>query len=208
VTLDGAARFSREFLAFEIRVIRDVFPEEEVGEEQKVGSPFAKRRKRQRELEQTIVEVLAEFAVSDHGNDVLIRSADDAGIEGNRFAATNASQLPFLQGAKQFGLKVQVQLADFVQEDGPPVSLLEFTDLAGMRSGERPFFVAEELAFHQVAWNSGTVHNNERSAFPTGCIMDGFGDQLFTRATLPLDSYGQIAACCFLDHAVDILHRR
>ena len=60
------------------------------------------------------------------------------------------------------------------------MSLLKFTNLSIVSPSEGALFVAKELAFNKLVWNSGTV-NRYKSCFSAGAIsMEGSSHQFLT----------------------------
>src|SRR5690606_15169169 len=174
---------------------------------------LAQRRERDGELEQPVVEVLAERSLGHHLEDVLVRGRDHAAVEPDGLGAADAGDLAVLERAQQLGLEPEVELADLVEEDGPAVGLLELADVAAVRTGERALLVAEELALHELLRDGRAVDDDERAgparARPRLRVeVDGAGDELLARPALALDGDREVAAQGLLDEAVDLLHRR
>ena len=90
-----------------------------------------------------------------------MRGGDDADIDVHRLAGADALDGFFLQDAQQLGLHFEADVADFVEEQGAAVGQLEAADLVAMGAGERPFDVAEQLAFEQVGGQGGAVDLDE-----------------------------------------------
>ena len=64
--------------------------------------------------------------------------------------------------AQQLGLQAGVHLADFVEQQGAAVGLLELADAAGDGAGEGALLVAEQFGFQQVLGDGGAVDGDER----------------------------------------------
>ncbi|MNL45444.1 hypothetical protein D3C87_1680910 [compost metagenome] len=79
-------------------------------------------------------------------------------------------------------LHVRRHFRDFVQEQGAAAGVFEVACVLRDRAGETAFFVAEEFGMGQGAADCAAVHGDERRAAPVTGVMDGAGDDLFTRA--------------------------
>ena len=76
-----------------------------------------------------------------------------------------------------FHLGGEAEVADFVEEQGAAVGELEATFLAGVRPGEGPFFVSEQLGLDQGFGQRGATHLDERPLGAHRIVVDGVGDQ-------------------------------
>jgi hypothetical protein len=59
-------------------------------------------------------------------------------------------ELVFLQHPKQFGLRLEGELAHFIEEQRSSLRELEPADAAIQGTGESAFHVTEQLAFHKT----------------------------------------------------------
>ena len=73
---------------------------------------------------------------------------------------------------------VRIHLANLIQEDGSAVGRLELADLLVGGPGERPFLVAEQLAFQQALGEGGAIEADERPLPPIAGEMQRSGDLL------------------------------
>ena len=103
------------------------------------------------------------------------------------FFRTNRIDLARLQGAQQFDLRVEGQLANLVEEQGAAVGLLELAGPLVDRAGKRAPLVAEQNTFHQVFRDGTAVHRDEGPFLALALALDGPGDQLLADPTLALD---------------------
>ena len=107
--------------------------------------PLAQRRHRDRHRAEAVVQVLAETPRSDGLLEVHIRGGNDADIGFLHLGRPDADELARLQHAQQARLGRVRQLGNFVEEDRPPVGLLEIA-LAGFEGpGEGALLIAEQL---------------------------------------------------------------
>ena len=136
---------------------------------------------------ETEVEVLAESPGGDFVGEVAIGGRDHPHVDGDRLVVADPHDHPFLQRAKDFGLRRQREVADLIEEERATICRLESPRLIGDRARERPFDVAEELTLHQFAGNRGTVHFDERAVLPDRGLVDGARHQLLAAAVLAGD---------------------
>jgi hypothetical protein len=94
---------------------------DEVFDQQRdVVGALAKRWHRDRKHVQPIEEIAAERAGLDRRLQVAVRGGDDAHVDAHRCAPSDALELALLQDTEQCDLRLHRQLADFVEEEGPP----------------------------------------------------------------------------------------
>src|SRR5215831_10262729 len=93
--------------------------------------------------------------------EIAIRRRDEAEIHFFRFDRADAEHFLLLQDAQDLRLDRGGHLADFVEEDGSAVAALEKTRLRLIRSGERPLFMTEKLAFEERLGERGAVDLDE-----------------------------------------------
>jgi hypothetical protein len=114
-----------------------------------VGDVFAalvQRRDVDREHVEPEEQVGAEPALAHGGRQVAVRGRDDPHINRDRLAAADPLDRALLEGAQQEDLRLLRQLADFVEEQRPPVGQLEAAGSPPGRAGEGPRLVAKQLA--------------------------------------------------------------
>src|SRR5579872_5578730 len=110
-----------------------------------------------------------------------MRSHYDAHIDLGDASAPDAGDLPFLQYPQQFGLEVDVQFPDLIQEQRSLVGFLELPDPAGYRARKGTLLMTEQFALNEVPGNGGHVHGYKRQLMPLRIIMYRLGDHFLTR---------------------------
>src|SRR5690606_27122295 len=155
---------------------------------------------------QPVVKVLAELRLRDHPLDVAVGRRNDACVELYRFRSTDTRDLEGLQGSQQFGLEVEVELPDFVEEDGPAIRLFEVPLLAGMGAGERTFLVSARLALHGLTRDRSTIYAHERPVLARRLEVDRLRHPFLAGAAFTLNGHRQVAPQRLLDRAVDLAH--
>ena len=104
--------------------------------------------------------------------------------------AAEAFEFLFLQDAQEFGLQLERDVADFVQEKGAAIGELEAADFLVDGAGEGAAFVAEEFGFEQAGGNRGAIHFDEGALFARAEIVDGARDEFFAGAGFAEDENG------------------
>src|SRR4029079_1385119 len=97
--------------------------------------------------------------------------------------------------SQKLGLDGRAHFADFVEKQGPLMSLFEFSDLTIRRSGERSFFVPEQLAFQQTLGERGAVHAHERTVSPPTREVNCAGDELLAHAAFSANERRGVGRC-------------
>ena len=122
---------------------------------------LAKRRHVNREDVQAVVQIATESARPDLVDQIAIGRGDDPDVHSQRPRRAKALELSLLKDAKQLGLRVERQLADFIEEDGTAVRQLEAANLGRSGVGERAPLAAEELALDQRRRQRAAIHADE-----------------------------------------------
>ena len=165
----------------------------EFAEQQRdVLRPLAQRRHRDRHRAEAVVQVLAETPRGDGLLEVHIRGGNDADIGFLHLGRPDADELARLQHAQQARLGRVRQLGDFVEEDRPPVGLLEIA-LAGFeRPGEGAFLMPEEFRVDGTFGNRRAVDGYIFIVFARRIGVDDLRKELLAHAALARDKDGQV----------------
>ena len=150
----------------------------------RMGMSAARSRKRRRENRkdlEAVKEVAAELLFRDHFGQIAIGGGDEAHVDGDGPRAAEALDLALLQGAQQFGLQVERQLAHLVEKERAFVRQLQAADLARDGAGERAFLVAEELAFEQSGGNGGAIQLDKGALAARAQAVNGARQQALCR---------------------------
>jgi hypothetical protein len=128
-----------------------------------IGRSVAERRQRDRESIQPIVEVFAEFPVSDQQRQIPIGRGNDTHIDSRGARAAYWFELTLLEHAEQLRLKFQRHVSDLVKKQRSTIRQREAADMRidGARKGSA--FVSEELAFEKPGWHRRAVHLDQIS---------------------------------------------
>ena len=116
---------------------------------------------------------------------------------------------PLLEHAQQLHLHRHGDIADLVEEQGPPVGQLEPPLALGRRAGERALLMAEQLALEQRLGQRRAVDGHERPGTVSGRrLMDRLGDLLLAGPRLSLDQDGGRGLRDVPDQLEDVEHPR
>src|SRR5207244_10912833 len=157
---------------------------------------------------EAVPEILAEAARRDRRLQILIGRRDQPDVHLDRPRAADALELVVLERAQQLRLQRRRELADLVEEDGPPFRNLELAFLQRERAGERAFLVSEELALEKRFGERGGVARDEGTRRARAVLVHRARSELFARAGLAADEDGRVARRHLADALVAGAHRR
>lgn len=139
----------------------------------------AQRRNGDREDVQPIVEIFAEPALANLGDQVLIGGRDEAHIHLLRLTRPDRLDLALLDGAQQLDLYVERKIADFVEKEGAAVGIDELAAVLFARARKRSLLMAEENALDEIVGDRAAIDGDERLRRPVARRLDA-------RATISL----------------------
>ena len=105
---------------------------------------------RELELAETMKKILAEAAFANRGFQVLIGRGDDTDVYLDFPVPPETIEGLPIQHAQQLYLSVQLQFADFVEEQRPSVGHFKQAWLGSVSPAERTLFITEQFALHQI----------------------------------------------------------
>ena len=97
-----------------------------------------------------VEQVLAKLPGGDGLLEILVGGGDDAHVHLDGLVAADAFERAGLEHAQNLRLRGRRHIADFIEENGAAVALLEFADALQGGAGEGAAFVAEEVRFPGV----------------------------------------------------------
>ena len=106
--------------------------------------------------------------------------------------AAQALKLLLLKSPQQFGLELQRDFANLVEEQRPLMRQFKTSDLLREGSRERALLVTEEFAFEQRVRDRGTIHHDERPLAPPAQLMDAASHQFLASTRFALDEDGRV----------------
>src|SRR5581483_2710175 len=155
-----------------------------------------------------VVEILAELAFRNELGQILMGSEDQAGAKRNEAVRTQPAELHLLQHAQQLDLRVQAQIADFVEEERAVAGLLEVAFARTHGAGKSALLMAEELSFDEGFRNRAARDGDERLARTGAEIVNGARDQLLAGSAFAGDQHGGIEIGDAADKLKHALHAR
>src|SRR5262249_13611989 len=154
---------------------------------------LAQRRDAHADHREPEIQVLAEPSLVDLALEVAVRRRDHPHVDTTRLRLADTADLTRLEGAEQLRLKLERELADFVEEDRPPVGRFESAHAITVGTGKRAAHVAEELALDEVRADRTAVDDDERLVGARAPLHDLRRHELLARAALALDEDVDVA---------------
>src|SRR5262245_19882976 len=131
-------------------------------------------------------EVQPESPGLDLQEQIAVRSGDHLRVDDEIPVSANAPVPAFLKHTQQLRLQHQIQLADFVEKNGPSLRLLYET--RALRNGvcECALLMAEQLAFDERGRKVRTVDRHKGGVGTARTVMNPPGDDLLTSPALTI----------------------
>src|SRR5258708_1297067 len=137
-----------------------------------------------------MVEIFAEAAFADEGEEVHVGGGDDAHVDFNLFGAAETHKFALLNDAEELGLRFWADGGDFVKEDGALIGDFEEAFLGSHGAGKGTLDVAEKLRFKEIDRNGAGVDRDECFVRAGGGGVDSLGDELLAGAAFAADEHG------------------
>ena len=157
-----------------------------------VLAPIAQRGQMQGKHVQAVEQVAAEFLFFDRAPQIDIGGGDQPHVHPDRLRSSQPLELLVLQNAQQFGLQLQRNISNFVEQQSPLIRQFQSADLLAHRSGEGSLLVAEQLAFQQSRGNGGAVHLDEAALLAPAHVVNHPRYAFFAGPGFPGDQDGGI----------------
>src|SRR6266478_7398293 len=164
---------------------------------------LAERWQRNRENIQPIVQILSEFAVTDHLPQVSIARRDDTNIDPRGTGAAHSLELAFLEHSKKLGLKLQRHVSNFVEEQRSTIGQRKTAHVRTNSAGESSALVSEEFAFQKTGGHRRAVHLDEVPATARTELVNRSGDDFLAGSGLAADQDTGISGCDRLNFRED-----
>ncbi len=208
VAQDRFHRVRRQLLR-RLAVLLGELLEKRIHQKRDVLLAVAQRRHHDRHHAEAEEKVVAKFSLAHHLLEVPVRGRDEPHVHLDRRIPAHALERPLLaQHAEQLHLRGRVDLADFIEENGAAIRLLEAPDAPLARAGERAFLVAEKLALEQLRRQRRAVDRDEFLLRPSAQRVDRLRHELLARAALALDQHGRARGRHLPDRVEDFRHHR
>src|SRR5262249_1013922 len=117
--------------------------------------------------------------------EVAIGCRDNPDVDAHRSTAAYGFEFLFLQNTEQLHLRVERQLADFVEKQRPAVGELEASDAFVDRAGKGAFDVSEQLAFEQACGYRTAIDLDQRPLFARPAVVKRARDEFLAGACFP-----------------------
>src|SRR5713226_1987837 len=155
-----------------------------------VFAAVAQRRQLQVNDVGAVIEILAEAALADEGEEIDVGRGDDAHVDFDLFRAAETHELALLNDAEELGLRLGADGGDFVEENRALVGDFEEAFFGSDRAGEGAFDVAEKLGLEEIDGNRAGVDGNEGFVGARRSGMNGLGDELLAGTAFAADQDG------------------
>ena len=109
---------------------------------------------------------------------IFVGGGDTPKINMDGTRTTHTGNFVLLKHAQQIALRLQADVADFVEKNCATIRHLKASFLAVLRSGEGPFFVTKQLAFQQRFSKRTAVNHHQWVIVPRAGRMNRAGAQL------------------------------
>src|SRR6266478_1188209 len=194
MTNDGSHGFLGDGVDGFVHGGRELF-DEVPHELRNISFPFAERWQGDRENIQPVVQIFAEFIVSDHLPQVLVGRRDDANIDPRGTRASYGLELALLEHTEQLGLKLQRQVSDFIEKQRATIRQCKPADVRSEGASESSPFMSEQLAFEKTCRHSRAVHLDHIPAAARAELVNRSRDDLLAGPGLAGDQDGSVRGC-------------
>ncbi len=150
---------------------------------QDVTGSLAQGRPAQWKDVETVVEIFAKQTILYRLFEIPVAGGDDPHIQRDHLAAAEPLHLFLLQHPQQLGLQPQIHLGDLVEQQSPPLRLLELAGAPLHRAGKRPLLIAKQGRLQHVLRNGGAVDGDKGLLGAVGVVVDVACQYLFPRTT-------------------------
>ncbi|MNE21868.1 hypothetical protein D3C80_1150490 [compost metagenome] len=157
--------------------------------QRQIFHPLSQCRQADREPADTVIQVFTEGAVRHHLFERLVGGRYQAEIRMHRAQAAHRAEAARLDQTQQLHLHRQRYFANFVEEQRAAMGRLSQADLALVGTGERAFFIAEQLAFEQRLRQASAVDHHQRAVCSGAAHVHRTGEQFFTATRLTLQQH-------------------
>ena len=170
----------------------------DLGDRRDIFFMFAQRRNHDLEYAQPIVKFFAQMR-----SEFLTGGGKHADVHRDFVLAAEPPHPQVLENAQQLRLRGVRHLADLVEKQRAPVSLLKAAGRTLHGSRKRALLVAEQLALHQSLGQGGCIDRDERPIAAGAALMDLPRHQLLPGATLSRISTGaEVGATCRISEKI------
>ena len=173
-----------------------------------VFAPLTQRRQAQANHVQTVKQVFTEGTFLHPLFQVLMGGCNHPHIGFDGAVAAHAVEVAIAEHPQQTGLQIKLHVANFIQEQGATVGLLEAATAHGLRTREGTAFVTKQFALQQIFGNGRGVDGDKRTTGALRMFVQCTRHQLFARTGFAGDHHGHIALAQAANGAKHVLHGR
>lgn len=153
-----------------------------------------------------VVKIFAEIAGGHHRFQISVGGGDDAEGDFFRGVGTDGFDFLLLDGAEEFGLHGEGEVAEFIEEEGAAVGGFEDAFFVVCGAGEGAFEVAEHFAFEERFGDGGAVADDEGTGVDGALAMECGGGEFFAGAGGSADEGDAIVGGDAADHGEHFEH--
>src|SRR5690606_20979312 len=162
--------------------------QEQLGELDDVVAALAQGRHRDHSAGEAIEKIFAESTFGDFVAEVAMSRRDHANVDGSDLGGlAETGELAALEHPQQLDLELERQLADFVEEQGPAVRLLEYARLVAIGTGECPLAKTEHRRVGERGCDRAAIEGDEWLRPSLGQLVNRAGGKLLASAGLAED---------------------
>ncbi len=152
------------------------------------------------------IQVAAKPALFNFFFQVFVRRGQHADVDFNGLVVPDTGDFPLFQHAQQFDLSRDRHVTDFVQEQGAPVRVFEFSLAVRDRVGEGSLDVTKQFAFHQVFCHGAGIDCDERFFLAGAVLMNRLRYHIFAGSRFTRDQDPGVRRCDPPEPVHDALH--
>jgi len=154
-----------------------------LGEAHDVARAIAKRENMQLDAAQPEQKIGEKSTLFDQCTEVFRGGRDGSREDDSLLGISQPANFPRVQKAEKFGLQAGRCFVDLVEEERPPIGLLQETELVVCGTGERASQVPEKLALEKSLRERRAIDHRARFA-GAACSVDRPREKLLPRSSL------------------------
>src|SRR3989475_10482694 len=163
-----------------------------LAEEQHVIAALPQGGYVEHDYRQAEIEILAKLLLARLALEVTVRRGDDAEVDLALAHAAHTSHRALLDGPQQLPLYREVDVADPVEKEEPPLRRLDQAGLRLLGVGERAALVTEQLGLHEGRRQGRAVDLDERLHGAGAGGVNGTGQETLAGARLARQEYRRV----------------
>ena len=170
-----------------------------VDEQKDVLAPLTQGRQLDLDGIETEEEILPEQALVGEPIRRQVGRGDDPDVDRHRLVGADGNHLALLERGQQFGLEVERQIADLIEEQGAAVRRLQPADAIAARIGEGALHMAEQFRFEEIFGDRAEIDRDEHPVGAPRTSVKLARDQFLAGAVLAQDKHVRLGRRGALD---------